>query len=230
MILRSERVLTPAGDLRPGWVRVDGERVTQVSYDEPLAGEVTDLGSALLTPGLVDTHCHGGGGAAFTDGTVEAARRVAATHLAHGTTSLMASLVTDTVDELDHLVGVLAPLVDADALIGVHLEGPWLSPRHRGAHDPALLRAPSRQDLDRLLGGHGGVVRMVTLAPELDGGLDAVETVVGHGAVAAIGHSDATYEVAREAIERGASVATHLGNAMRPLHHREPGVDRKSVV
>lgn len=225
MILAAAQLLTRSGLRGPGWVRVSGDRVTEVAYGEPPAsvGDATDLGEVILAPGLVDSHSHGGGGAAFTDG-VDAAREVLATHLAHGTTTMMASLVTDTIDELLEQVEALAPLVDAGDLMGIHLEGPWLSRCHKGAHDPAKLVAPTRADLDRLLTAHPGAVRMVTLAPELDGGLDAVERCAELGVAAAIGHSDATYEVAVAAITRGATVATHLCNAMRPLHHREPGI------
>ncbi|AKT50434.1 N-acetylglucosamine-6-phosphate deacetylase [Arsenicicoccus sp. oral taxon 190] len=227
MILTASRLLHPDGHLTgPGWVRVEGDTLVEVGEGTaPAAAEPpVDLGAVTLAPGLVDQHSHGGGGAAFTDGTVAAARRVVATHAEHGTTTMMASLVTDTIDQLGHLVGVLAPLVASGELVGIHLEGPWLSRCHRGAHDPDKLVPPTREDLDRLLGGHPGAVRMVTLAPELPGGIEAVRTTVAHGALAAIGHSDATLEVAAEAVDAGATVATHLFNAMRPLHHREPGI------
>ncbi|WP_409484595.1 N-acetylglucosamine-6-phosphate deacetylase [Arsenicicoccus dermatophilus] len=237
MIVSASRLLGPAGLGGPGWVRVSGDRVVEVAQaasagpavEAARAGtaageEHVDLGDVLLAPGFVDSHSHGGGGAAFTDGTAEAARTALATHRAHGTTTMVASLVTDTVARLGELLDVLAPLVASGELAGVHLEGPWLSPCHQGAHDPALLRAPTRADLAALLTRHTDVVQMVTLAPELEGGLEAVETCVEHGVIAAIGHSDATDEVARAAIGRGATVATHLYNAMRPLHHREPGI------
>ena len=237
MILTAQRLLTTRGITGPGWVRVQGDTIVEVSYAEPPAPgagpdaeDRLDLGDVLLAPGFVDAHRHGGGGAAYTDGTQDAARQVIATHLAHGTTTMMASLVTDTIDELARLVGVLAPLVADGERVGVHLEGPWLSRCHKGAHDPDKLVPPTRADLDRLLGSHPGTVRMVTLAPELEGGLDAVRTVVGRGVVAAIGHSDATYDIALDAMDAGATVATHLFNAMRPLHHREPGIIGASLT
>ena len=174
-------------------------------------------------PGFVDAHSHGGGGAAFTSGDPPEAATVLATHRAHGTTSMMASLVTDTLERLEASVRALAPLVRAGELTGIHLEGPWLSGAHCGAHDPALLRAPDPAEVTRVLDAGDGAVRMVTLAPELPGGLDAVRLLAERGVVAALGHSDATDAVTRQALDAGVGVATHLFNAMRPIHHREPG-------
>jgi N-acetylglucosamine-6-phosphate deacetylase len=136
---------------------------------------------------------------------------------------MMASLVTDTTERLEDSVHALAPLVHAGELAGIHLEGPWLSGGHCGAHDPALLRAPDPAEVARLLDAAEGTVRMVTLAPELEGGLDAVRLLVERGVVAALGHSDATDAETRQALDAGVRVATHLFNAMRPIHHREPG-------
>lgn len=168
-------------------------------------------------------HNHGGGGAAFTVGSSDEAQHVAAAHLRYGTTSLVASLVTDEVDALERHVRVLGELVTDGVLAGVHLEGPWLSPDFCGAHEPSLLRPPSLGDVDRLLTAGGDALRMVTLAPELDGAIDAVRRISEAGVVAAVGHSDATWEQAREAIDAGATVATHLFNQIRELHHRRPG-------
>jgi N-acetylglucosamine-6-phosphate deacetylase len=105
----------------------------------------------------------------------------------------------------------------------VHLEGPWLSPRRSGAHQPGSLSHPDAASVESLLAAGDGAVRMVTLAPELPGGIDAVRLLDAAGVVAAIGHTDASYDVARAALDAGARLGTHLFNAMRPLHHREPG-------
>jgi N-acetylglucosamine-6-phosphate deacetylase len=223
VLLRAARVVTPARVFAPGWLLLDGDRVADGGPGAPPRVPDLDLGEATLAPGYVDAHAHGGGGAAFTDGAEASVRTVVAAHLAHGTTTMMASLVTDGVDALERSVRLLAEATRDGLLAGVHLEGPWLSPRHAGAHDAALLRAPDPADVDRLLRAGEGTVRMVTLAPELDGGLEAIRRLVGAGVVAAIGHTDATYDVARAALDAGAGVGTHLFNAMRGLHHREPG-------
>jgi len=132
-------------------------------------------------------------------------------------------------------ISALAPLVAGGELVGVHLEGPFLSSTCCGAHDPNCLRPPDPASLEALLGVAEGAVVAVTLAPELPGGLAAVRRVVEAGAVAAVGHSDATYVEATRAVDAGARLATHLFNAMRPWHHREPGIagavmDRPEVV
>ena len=214
-------VVTPQGLLCPGWVTVEGEHVVSVGASRPADEAVRDLGSVTLVPGFVDLHCHGGGGAAFTDGP-EDARRALAAHASRGTTSMVASLVTDSLDVLETQVRSLAPLVADGDLLGVHLEGPWLSDAYAGAHDRSLLRDPDAADVERLL--DAGPVVMVTIAVERAGGIAAVRRLVDQGVVVALGHSDATYEQAHRAIDAGASVATHLFNAARPIHHREPGL------
>ena len=231
MILTAAQVVTPARILAPGWLRLGGERIVEVGEGPPPRTADVDLGSVTVTPGFVDVHVHGGGGASFDTGTAAAADVAAAAHLAHGTTSMAASLVTDTPDRMVAAVRELALLVDDGRLAGIHLEGPWLSPRRSGAHQPGALSHPTPAAIDELLtagdpstgSGRRGAVRMVTLAPELPGGVDAVRRLDDAGVLVAIGHTDATYDEARAAIDAGARLGTHLFNAMRPLHHRDPG-------
>ena len=224
-MLRAARVFDGAALRDDGWVEVDGDRIVGVGFGvraEVPADAVTDLGDVLIAPGFVDVHCHGGGGAAFTDGAA-AARTAAARHHANGTTTVMASLVTDALEALEHQVRALAPLVEEGELAGIHHEGPWLAPAHRGAHQAGLLRYPGPADVVRLLDAGGGSVRMVTVAPELPGGPAAVRLLAERGVIAALGHSDASYAQTLGAIDAGATVATHLYNAERAIHHREPG-------
>ncbi len=212
-------------------MRIEGERIVAVGAGtRPAATPTahrggarhTDLGGLTLAPGFVDLHCHGGGGASFTDGAV-AAERVRQLHLAHGTTSIMASLVTDRVERLADQIHALAELVTADLLLGVHLEGPWLATAYAGAHDRGRLRAPSPEQARRLLDIASGAVRMVTLAPELDADRATTSLLRERGVVVAIGHTEATYAQTRATIDAGARVITHVFNAHRPMHHREPG-------
>ncbi len=216
-------MVTPARVFAPGWVHVEGERISDVGPGQPPAPPDEVMTAATLVPGFIDAHAHGGGGASFDTGTAEAAETVVRAHLAHGTTSMLASLVTDAPDRLLNQVRELGALVDDGLLAGLHLEGPWLSPSHAGAHDPSLLTRPTPGQVDDLVEAARGQLRMVTLAPELPGGLDAVRRLVTAGVTVALGHTDATYDVARTALDAGASVGTHLFNAMRQLHHREPG-------
>lgn len=200
-----------------GVLVVDGPRIA--ALEPPDAPADVDLGDWTLVPGFVDAHGHGGGGASYPDDPAAAV----ATHRRRGTTSIVASLVSQSLDTLEAQVRTLAPLVAAGELAGVHLEGPWLAPGRKGAHPADQLRAPAASDVTRLLDAGAGAVRMVTLAPELAGGPAAIELIAGRGIVAAVGHTDADAAGVRSAIEAGATGATHLFNAMPPLHHRHPG-------
>ncbi len=209
------RVVTPEGVV-DGYVTVDGDRIAAVGEGDRGDGH-------WLLPGFVDIHNHGGGGHSFTTGDPDAARQAAAFHLRHGTTSLLASLVSSPYTLMRQAVTAFAPLVAEGVLAGIHFEGPYLSEVRCGAQNPAFLRDPSLTELTELLALGEGTIRMVTVAPERDGALAAIELLVGHGVVAAVGHTDATYQQTRAAVAAGATVATHLFNGMRPIHHREPG-------
>lgn len=222
-VLSHARVVTP-DEVLDGWVRVRAGRITEIgSGPAPDDEQVRDLGGAWLAPGFVDMHVHGGGGASFQTGAAADVAAAAAFHRRHGTTSLVASLVTAPVADLVTSVRRLAELAADGLVAGIHLEGPFLAGAFCGAHDADLLRDPDPESLDQLLTAGAGHVAMITLAPERAGGLDAVRRVVDAGAVAAIGHTAADYDTVRRAVEAGATVATHLFNAMPSLHHRDPG-------
>jgi len=174
-----------------------------------------------IVPGFVDMHVHGGGGYTFTTGDPGQARGAAAFHLGHGTTTLLASLVSSPPEVTATATKAFAPLVADGTLAGVHFEGPYLAAACRGAQNPAYLRDPSVDELRPLVGD--GVLRMVTLAPELPGAAAAIALLVGAGVVVAVGHTDATYAQVRDAVAAGATVGTHVFNGMRPPHHRAPG-------
>ena len=205
--------------LRPGWVAVDGATVRGTGGGPPPDGStVTDAGDdAILVPGFVDMHTHGGGGGSFPGADPGQAATAIAFHRRHGTTSLIASLVTASPTGLLADVRALTGQVAAGDLAGIHLKGPWLSEWRCGAHDVGLLRDPDPGEVADLLSAAGGAIRMVTFAPERRGALDAIRAVVDAGAVAAVGHTDATSEVVRAAIDAGATAGTHLfsGDASR---------------
>jgi len=221
VLLTAQTLLTGRELLRPGWIELSDTTVRAIGAGAPPRSADRELGTVV--PGFVDTHVHGGGGSDFSAAT--AADTVAAVdlHRRHGTTTLIASLVSAGSAELLHQVEVLAGHARDGLFAGIHLEGPWLAVQRCGAHDPVLLRDPDIDEVDHVLQVGGGAIRMVTLAPERSGSLAAIERIVGAGAVAAVGHTDATYEQTRAAISAGATVGTHLFNAMRPIHHREPG-------
>lgn len=230
LVIHSARVVDRGEIVEDAWVRIDDGIVAArgTGDDWSSADEIVDAraiagADAILTPGFVDIHGHGGAGAAFDDG-VEAIRTGRALHRERGTTRAVVSLVTATLDELARSVTAIADLMQTDAdILGSHLEGPFLDPGHHGAHEPSLLRDPVAADVARLLEAGRGTVRQVTIAPELPGGIDAVRQIVAAGSAAAVGHTNADTAIAIAAFEAGASILTHAFNAMPGIHHRAPG-------
>ncbi|MFF4411595.1 N-acetylglucosamine-6-phosphate deacetylase [Streptosporangium sp. NPDC001559] len=219
--LSDARVVTPEG-VHEGWLTIEDGRITHVGRGAA-PGPGLSLGGRHVVPGFVDIHSHGGAGGSFPSGDPEEARRIAALHAEHGTTTIVASLVTATTNELTRAASALADLCEDGLLAGVHLEGPYISKARCGAHNPALLREPSIREFTELLKAGRGHIRMLTIATELPGALDTIREAVANDVIAALGHSDADYEQTLLGIEAGGSVATHLYNAMPPLHHRDPG-------
>jgi N-acetylglucosamine-6-phosphate deacetylase len=221
-------------------VIVEGTKITHITAEAPdstegtegtdgtgeaagAAAETVDLTGHWLVPGFVDIHNHGGGGASFTNGSADDILTGVRTHRLHGTTTVVASTVTSGVDALAERAGLLSELAEQEEIAGIHFEGPFISPCRKGAHAEVLLRHPDPSEVRKLLDAARGQARMVTLAPELPGGLESVRLLSEHGVIAAVGHTDATYEQTVAAIEAGATVATHLFNAMPTLAHRAPG-------
>jgi N-acetylglucosamine-6-phosphate deacetylase len=225
-VLSGGRVVTPEGVLSPGWIRLAGSRIDAVGPGEPPGPTrlpLTDLGGAWVLPGFVDLHVHGGGGTSFTEGTAEDARRAAEFHRRNGSTTMLASLVTAPLADLEARAAMLAGLAAEGVIAGLHLEGPFLAAARCGAQDPRHMIAPDVAAFASLHAAAAGQLRVITLAPELPGATDLITAAVQAGVIAAVGHTDATADVTSAAVDAGASHATHLFNGMRPLHHREPG-------
>jgi len=225
-VLSGGRVVTPEGVLSPGWIRLAGSRIDAVGPGEPPRAPglpVTDLRGQWVLPGFVDMHVHGGGGTSFTQGTAEDARVAAVFHRRHGSTTIVASLVTAPLTDLEARSAMLAGLAREDVIAGIHLEGPFLSAARCGAQDPRHMIAPDVAAFERLHAAAAGWLRVITLAPELPGATALIKAAAGAGVIAAVGHTDATAGITSAAVDAGASHATHLFNGMRPLHHREPG-------
>ncbi|ORW92303.1 N-acetylglucosamine-6-phosphate deacetylase [Mycobacterium sp. IEC1808] len=210
---------------RPGWLETSGGRIRACGAGPPPGPADRNFPDCVVVPGFVDMHVHGGGGASYTEASIapDTIDAAADFHKRHGTTTTLASLVTAAPAELIAGVRALAAATERGTVAGIHLEGPWLSPARCGAHDPTRMRHPDPAEIDAVLAAGGGAVRMVTLAPELPGADDAIRRFLDANVVVAVGHTDATYEQTQRAIAAGATVGTHLFNAMPPLHHREPG-------
>ncbi len=239
-LLTGGRVVTPEGVLSPGWIRVAGNLIDAVGPGEvtppvPPGLPVTDLRGHWVLPGFVDMHVHGGGGASFTEGPADDARRAAEFHRGHGSTTIVASLVTAPLVDLEARAAMLAGLVGQDVIAGIHLEGPFISTARCGAQDPRHMLAPDVAAFERLHTAAAGQLRVITIAPELPGAAGLIKAAVRAGVTAAVGHTDATADITSAAVDTGVTHATHLFNGMRPLHHREPGpagalLDRDEVT
>lgn len=233
------RVITPEEQIGDGAVVFDEARIAWVGAVENLPGKfhpslpVPNQIESTIFPGLVDVHNHGGGGASFPDAScVQEARQAVDEHRKHGTTRMLASLVTAAKEELLERAGMLGALIAAGEIEGVHAEGPFLSALRCGAQNPAhlidgdpLLVAQLVEELD------GRLVTM-TVAPDVPGSAAVTEELVGAGVLPSFGHTDAAVEVMDEALTRARGLLaaggrrasiTHLFNGMRGLHHREPG-------
>ncbi len=227
MVLSGVRIVTASEVIEDGYLRVARGRIAEVAAGAPpVAGEERryHLAGHTVLPGLIDLHVHGGGGSTYTDGDPTQVARAVAYHRRAGTTTTLASLVTAPVRDLVQALEGLAVITKDGTIAGVHLEGPFLAPSHCGAQDPHSLLEPDISVLHELLAAGQGAVRMVTIAPELPGAIGLIEACREAGVIVAIGHSNATYAEASSAIDAGATVATHLGNAMRSIHQREPGI------
>lgn len=237
ILFHGARKLDADGQVDDFWMLVDGDTITRTgngrlpdAADPAGAGvagagpiERVDVGGDWLVPGFLDLHCHGGGGHSF-DNDADEIRAAVATHRAHGTTRSVLSLVANPIAQLRASLEVIAELAEADpTILGSHLEGPFLAEGKRGAHNPAYLRAPLPFELEELIGASRETLRQLTIAPELDGALDAIDVLVEAGIVVAIGHTEANFALAQEAFDRGSRILTHAFNAMNGIHHRAPG-------
>ena len=228
-VIHSVRLISSGLDQVDAFVAFRDGRVlaTGTGTDwHPLAGDDTDVldgGGQVLTPGLIDIHNHGGAGASYgEDGhAIRAARRL---HRRHGIARQLLSLVTASPDVLMSQIQVAAAETRQDStILGIHLEGPFLARHHHGAHDPALIRDPDPHLVERLLGAADGTLRQVTMAPERAQFAQSARILREAGVVVAVGHTAATFEQTRAAIDEGATLLTHAFNGMPGVHHRAPG-------
>ena len=218
------RKLDARGQVDDFWMLVEGDTIVTTGHGEaPDATARVDVGGQWLVPGFMDLHGHGGGGHSYDDGAI-AIGKALATHREHGTTRSVISLVANPLASLRTSLGEIADIADADPLVlGSHLEGPFLAPNRRGAHNGDFLRDPAPYEVEELIGAARGTLRQLTIAPELPNAMETIDVLVENGVTVAIGHTEAGFDVAREAFDRGARIVTHVFNAMPGIHHRAPG-------
>jgi N-acetylglucosamine-6-phosphate deacetylase len=228
-VIHSVRLISSGLDRADAFVAFEDDRVLATGTGSgwrDLAGndaDVLDGAGHLLTPGLLDIHNHGGAGASYGEGS-EAIRTAMRLHRQHGTTRQLLSLVTASPEVLISQIQVAAGETRRDpTILGIHLEGPFLARQYCGAHDPALLRDPDPDLVERLLGAAEGTLRQVTMAPERAHFAESARILSDAGVIVAVGHTAATFEQAQAAREVGATLLTHTFNGMPGVHHRAPG-------
>lgn len=229
-MITNGQLVTPF-QVRRGTVVIEEGIITYVG-DEANAPQgiepVLDAKGAYVTPGLIDIHVHGGGGGDVMDGTVAALEQMAQTFARYGTTAFLPATVTATHKDILQAVDAVKEAAEEGTagaqVMGVHLEGPYINDIRRGAQNPAHIRPPSLQELEDVWRTCGPLLKLVTMAPEIEGASEAIRQLRSWGVTVAVGHTDASYDQVMEAHLWGANHICHAFNGMRGLHHREPGV------
>ncbi len=241
-VIHASRILTPDEEISDGVIIVEGSRITGLGHRDSMripAGAADFVASGMtVVPGLIDLHIHGAGGHDVMEASARALDRIVSTVARHGTTSIVATTVTASVEDTCHSLEGIARYIrnhenveepaketrPAAEILGIHLEGPFISKARRGVHPPDAILRPSIETFDKFVKAADGLVRIVTIAPELPGAIQLIAHAVAAKTVVALGHTDADYDQARAAIEAGARHCVHIYNAMRPFTHRDPGI------
>ncbi len=238
MLISAARIITASAGgsgapaiLAPGYVSCADGRIASVGAGRPQGKPDVRLNEGFLVPGLVDLQVNGYFGVELATADEDGWHTVASRLPETGTTAFLPTFITSPLDEmvaaLRRTAGLRPEFATGDGrarTLGVHLEGPFISAMRLGAHNPAWISTPDPAAIETLLAAGDDLLRLVTLAPELDGGLAAVKQFTANGVLVSVGHSDATAQQVSAAALAGATMVTHLFNAQRPMHHREPGV------
>ena len=230
--IKNGRIVTPRDIIENGVVLIENSKIKSVGERSklkvPSNALVIDACGRAVTPGFIDIHIHGGGGSDAMDCSYDSVNRISLFEARHGTTGFLPTTITASQEDLLNSVKAIRIAMERGTgggeILGVHLEGPYINIERMGGQPPEYIRKPDSEELGRLVEASNNNIKIITLAPEVEGGLELVRRVVQQGVVASIGHSDATYDEALRAVEAGVSHACHTYNAMRGFHHREPGV------
>jgi N-acetylglucosamine-6-phosphate deacetylase len=235
----ARRLYTPLEEIQSPLLVVEDGRISEISSlstkSVPGNASLVDFGDAVLAPGFVDIHIHGGAGLDVMQASSSELPRLGKFLTTHGVTGYFATTVAAPLDATCAALGRLADAIETDAAatdgdslparpLGIHLEGPFLSHKRRGVHPPENLVAPTIEIFERLWQAARGHVRMLTIAPEIPGAMEVIAEAARRKVCVSIGHSDAEMPIAQAAVKAGARHATHTFNAMRPLDHRDPGI------
>ncbi len=225
-------VITPFKTIKKGIVVFENGRITAVGKrdegEAPTGARIIDASQKIVTPGFIDIHVHGGKGRSVMDASAEVVNELAKFEADHGTTAFLPTTISASQEKLVDTVRAVSVAMDKGTggaeILGIHLEGPYISTEKRGGQDPDSIRPPSLDEFRKILKASSQKVRIMTLAPEVDGAEELIDELRSLSIVASIGHSNATYGETVNAIKHGVSHAAHVFNGMRSFHHREPGV------
>lgn len=231
ILLHNARVFGPLRDWYPGWLLVSGGKISLIGAGTPpeLPREsltrTVDAGGRIILPGFIDVHAHGGMGHEAMDASADGIKTMAQFYAKHGVTAFLPTTWAATGEAIGRVIdtvsGMIGPVANGATILGVHLEGPYLNPKHSGAQDVKLVRPANRDEALKFL--DSGIVRLITLAPEFLENEWLIAECVRRGITVSLGHTAATYEEVKKAVQMGVTHDTHTYNAMVGLSHREPG-------
>ncbi|MFQ5740292.1 MAG: N-acetylglucosamine-6-phosphate deacetylase [Acidobacteriota bacterium] len=223
----ARRIVTPEEEREDGWIRIRDGRIEEMGAGTPRPNQQVYRGSCLI-PGMIDLHSNGVGGCDAAEGTASALEIISRTLPRYGATGFLATIITNQKSRLLESLRALASLMDRPftgaRALGIHLEGPFISPHRPGVHPADCLQRPSPELFQEYYRASRGWMKMLTLAPEVPGALAIIPEARQLLPIVSLGHTDADYASAARAIEAGANLATHVFNAMGPLRHRTPGI------
>ncbi|BBI35344.1 N-acetylglucosamine-6-phosphate deacetylase [Cohnella abietis] len=228
-------LITPSGVLTNAFIKISKGKIVEIGSSSDSVGnsstqspiETIDAKGNWIIPGFIDVHVHGGAGHDFMDANAEGIAAISKFHASNGTTSMLATTLTATREDLTAVVDRVSAFMSAPMpyaqIVGVHLEGPFVNVKWKGAQNPSYIVPPQPEWLEEWVTRFPGIIKIQTLAPESEGALDYIEKLAQNGIVPSCGHTDATYEQIIAAADHGLRHAVHTFNAMTPLHHRQPG-------
>ncbi len=230
-LIKSCDIYTPLRMIKSGSILIQGEKIARVGQIDdskiPPGTRIFDCDKKIAVPGFIDIHLHGGGGVDFLDSSPDSIVKALKVHLKNGTTSLLPSIMTtshkNALDTIRAFVNIKRSIPDIPDIIGLNLEGPYISMEKSGAHRTQYIRKPSLTEVQEYIRTSEGSIKIMTVAPEIEGASDIIHFLSKQNIIPAAGHTNANYEQSQQAVDSGVRLATHLFNAMRGIAHREPG-------